>query len=191
MAYANGSSVVKLDVDPTLRPDTLVFRGDYRVMAPLQDPKSNLFRGQDSLPALPVPELSASLSAYLEAVAANSTAEQLEKARTDAYAFLAPTGLGPALQERLIARRDEYSTSSWLQNWWNRYSYLEYREPVVVYVSYFFHFVDDAELGSGPLAAIGDPMLERAAVLTRATLDVRRAVRDKSAAAPTGAKPGE
>jgi carnitine O-acetyltransferase len=191
MAYANGSSVVKLDADPTLRPDTIVFRGDYRVLAPLEDPQSNLFRGQSSLPALPVPDLSASLSAYLEAVAANCTAEQLEKARTDAYAFLAPSGLGPTLHERLLARRDEYATSSWLQDWWNRYSYLEYREPVVVYVSYFFHFVDDAHLGTGPLAAIGDPMLERAAVLTRATMDVCWSVRDKSAAAPTGAKPGE
>ena len=60
---------------------------------------------------------------------------QLEKARTDAYELAQKGGLGERLQERLVQRaKEEYSGSSWLQEWWNKYSYLEYREPVVVYV---------------------------------------------------------
>ena len=57
-------------------------------------------------------------------------------------------------------------------------------------MSYFFQFVDDPQLGVGPLAALRDPQLERAAVLTRAALEVRMGIRDKTAEPPQG-KPGQ
>jgi len=134
MAYASGVKTVALSHDPSVDSNTIVFKGDYRVLKSLEDPNSALFRNQDSLPSLPVPALKDSLSAYLAAVAPFATPSQLEKARVDAYEFLSPGGLGPVLQERLLARAKEYADSSWMQAWWNRYSYLEYREPVVVYV---------------------------------------------------------
>ena len=136
MAYANAGPKVSLSPDPTVTPGTVVFKGDYRELAQLEDPSSQLFHHQQALPALPVPELRDSLSMYLEAVASSASAEQLEKARVDAYAFLDQgSGIGPVLQDRLLDRQKEYKNSSWLQSWWNRYSYLEYREPVVVCVN--------------------------------------------------------
>jgi carnitine O-acetyltransferase len=51
------------------------------------------------------------------------------------------------LQERLHERRNgEMKDSSWLQHWWNTAGYLQVRDPVVINVSYFFHFSDDPTL---------------------------------------------
>ncbi|KAG5456996.1 MAG: Choline/Carnitine o-acyltransferase-domain-containing protein, partial [Olpidium bornovanus] len=35
------------------------------------------------------------------------------------------------------------TADNWLLDWWNEYSYLAFRDPVVVFVSYFFVFPDD------------------------------------------------
>lgn len=45
---------------------------------------------------------------------------------------------------------------------------------------------DDAQLGTGALAALRDPMLERAALLSRAALEVRLSLCQKSVAPPQG-----
>jgi len=58
------------------------------------------------------------------------------------------------------------------------------------YVSYFFHFRDDPQLGTGALAALRNPMIERAAVLTSAALEVREQIQSKTARPPQG-KPGD
>jgi hypothetical protein len=103
MAYANGSAAAELDVDPTLGPHTIVFSGDYRVMERDEDPSTPLYSQQAALPALPVPELAASVEMYLESVAAVATSpEQMEKARADARELMKPGGLGERLQERWV-----------------------------------------------------------------------------------------
>lgn len=133
MAYNNNAGPTqRLKSDPTLAPDAIVFKGDYKVLTNWEDPSTPLFEQQHTLPLLPVPELSASLSMYLESVAALATPEQLEKARIDAYEFLSEQGVGKTLQERLLQRQQDNKNSSWLQEWWNKFSYLEYREPVVM-----------------------------------------------------------
>ena len=48
------------------------------------------------------------------------------------------------LQERLQEHAKQIGTSSsWLQQWWNTYCYLQVRDSVVINVSYFFHFQTD------------------------------------------------
>ena len=39
--------------------------------------------------------------------------------------------------------------SSWLAEWWDDMAYLEYRDSVAFYVSYFYQFSDDAARSNG------------------------------------------
>ena len=52
------------------------------------------------------------------------------------------TNAGPVLQSRLEKRKETESTS-WLHSWWNDLAYMAYRDPVVIFVSYFYTFRDD------------------------------------------------
>ena len=62
-----------------------------------------------------------------------------------------------ARQARLERRAEAFGreNSSWLQVWWNKLSYLEYRDPVVIFVSYFVHFEDDPN--AAPAALVCPP----------------------------------
>lgn len=51
--------------------------------------------------------------------------------------------MGRRLQERLQARAADPDIKNWLADWWNDVAYMAYRDPVVVYVSYFYVHVDD------------------------------------------------
>ena len=71
------------------------------------------------------------------------------------------------LQKRLQARAADPATQNWLADWWNEAAYMGYRDPVVVYVSYFFvHVKGDA----------GVTQAGRAAALLRAMLFFRELV---------------
>ena len=55
------------------------------------------------------------------------------------------------------------------------------------YVSYFFHFHDDAALGTGVIGStLQNPLLERAALLTRAMLEIRVDLLNKTSPPPQG-----
>jgi len=75
--------------------------------------------------------------------------------------------LAKTLQNRLQARADEPGMKNWLADWWNDVAYLGYRDPVVVFVSYFFIHVDDQFRR--------DPV-KRAASLVKAMLSFRELV---------------
>ena len=69
------------------------------------------------------------------------------------------------LQERLLQRQAEtHETTSWLQHWWNTAAYLQIRDPVVVYVSYFFQLADDCGARTG---------IQRGAAALRAAMEYR------------------
>ena len=53
--------------------------------------------------------------------------------------------MGPILQKRLEDKMEQEWKlgKSWLIDWWNDYAYMGYRDPVVIYVNYFFAFQDD------------------------------------------------
>ena len=54
-------------------------------------------------------------------------------------------------------------------------------------MSYFFHFHDDAALGTGVIGkTLQNPLLERAALLTRAMLEVRVDMVNRSSPPPQG-----
>ncbi|KAL7478282.1 hypothetical protein ACHAW6_004054 [Cyclotella cf. meneghiniana] len=119
--------------------------GDYRAEAPLESHIGGvLYSKQHSLPRLPIPSLRETVDRFLPTALPLAIDEE-EKASLIKVAegFVSEA---EELQKRLEARRDEMKDSSWLQLWWNTLGYLQVRDPVVVNVSYFFHFSDDGTL---------------------------------------------
>ncbi|KAA1479501.1 acyltransferase ChoActase/COT/CPT [Dentipellis sp. KUC8613] len=112
-----------------------------------------MLRYQASLPRLPVPILSSTLSKYLESVQPHLTPAQFSRTQEIVRAFGASTQ-GAELQERLQARAADPDTKNWLADWWNNDAYMGYRDSVVVNVSYYYVHADDkARRTSGKRAA--------------------------------------
>ncbi|KAG6834395.1 hypothetical protein H0H93_009925 [Arthromyces matolae] len=110
-----------------------------------------MLRYQASLPQLPVPDLQSTISKYLESVAPILTPEQLKQTKTIATNFLS-SPQSSLLQQRLKARAASLN-DNWLSAWWNDAAYMGYRDPVVVYVSYFFVHLAHPSRRTGPSAA--------------------------------------
>ena len=53
------------------------------------------------------------------------------------------SGQAAELQKRLEARAASPDMKNWLADWWNDAAYMAYRDPVVVYVSYYYVHVED------------------------------------------------
>ncbi|KAF8073434.1 acyltransferase ChoActase/COT/CPT [Lyophyllum atratum] len=110
-----------------------------------------MLRYQASLPSLPVPPLSSTLAKYIETVQPLLTPAQFAHTKSTAEAFLA-SPFAATLQKRLEDRAAEVG-DNWLSDWWNDAAYMGYRDPVVVFVSYYFVHVGDRQRKSGPSAA--------------------------------------
>lgn len=102
-----------------------------------------MLRFQASLPRLPVPTLSSTAHKYLESVRPHVTEAAYAETETAVKAFLASPHAAE-LQKRLESRAAEPDMKNWLSDWWNDAAYMGYRDPVVVFVSYFFVHIDDA-----------------------------------------------
>ncbi|KAI0821984.1 acyltransferase ChoActase/COT/CPT [Trametes gibbosa] len=123
-----------------------------------------MLRYEASLPRLPVPTISSTAAKYLETVEPHLTREQFAKTQAVVNAFVG-SEQAKVLQERLQARAADPSTKSWLADWWNEVAYMGYRDPVVVFVSYFYTHVDDKTRPS---------QAKRAAQLLKAILPFRQ-----------------
>ncbi|OQR82938.1 choline/Carnitine O-acyltransferase [Achlya hypogyna] len=150
--------------------------GDYRDEEDLEVSTQPLYAHQKSLPTLPVPTLEATCALYLQTVRPLATDAEFAATKKAVADFLAGP-LGPALQKRLLERATARPNTSYLAEWWNKLGYLEVRDPVVFYVSYFFHFADAAH--ASQRSQVG-----RAASLLVATMDFRNQV-------ATGTRPPE
>eukprot|EP00804_Cyclotella_cryptica_P024825 CCRYP_001770-RA/>CCRYP_001770-RA protein AED:0.34 eAED:0.34 QI:323/1/1/1/0.8/0.66/6/2282/674 len=119
--------------------------GDYRAEAPLESHIGGaLYSQQHSLPRLPIPSLRETVDRFLPtALPLAVDDEEKSSLIRAAESFVSEA---EELQRRLEGRREEMKDSSWLQLWWNTLGYLQVRDPVVVNVSYFFHFSDDGTL---------------------------------------------
>lgn len=133
----------------------------------MEDPKAPaMLRYEASLPRLPVPALESTCAKYLETVQPLVTPEAYSKTKAAVSSFLS-SPLAAELQKRLKDRAAAPETLSWLSDWWNEAAYMGYRDPVVVYVSYFFIHMDD-RLRRDPA--------KRAASLIKAMLPFRELV---------------
>ncbi|GKZ01379.1 carnitine O-acetyltransferase mitochondrial [Mayamaea pseudoterrestris] len=124
-----------------------------------------LYEHQSSLPRLPVPALDQTLRRFLP------TALPLAKSEAERQSLLSAvekfSSQAQVLQERLEQRQQQLRHTSWLQQWWNTWGYLQVRESIMINVSYFFHFKND------PSAATN---LQRAAALLQAAAVFRHQV---------------
>ncbi|KAG9315613.1 Choline/Carnitine o-acyltransferase-domain-containing protein [Chiua virens] len=102
----------------------------------------SMLRFQASLPHLPVPPLTSTIAKYLESVQPHLTPAEYASTRAAAESFLT-SPLASKLQARLEARAQDPSVKNWLADWWNEVAYMGYRDPVVVFVSYFYVHLDD------------------------------------------------
>ncbi|CDO71679.1 hypothetical protein BN946_scf184915.g23 [Trametes cinnabarina] len=101
-----------------------------------------MLRYEASLPRLPVPTITSTAHKYLETVEPHLTREQFSRTQRAVLAFVTSVQ-GQELQKRLQARAADPSVKNWLADWWNETAYMAYRDPVVVFVSYFYVHVDD------------------------------------------------
>jgi len=101
-----------------------------------------MLRYQASIPKLPVPTLESTCAKYLETVQPLLTPEAYAKTQSSVSSFLA-SPLAAELQSRLKDRAAQPETLNWLSDWWNDAAYMGYRDPVVVYVSYYYVHLDD------------------------------------------------
>ncbi|KAJ6462051.1 acyltransferase ChoActase/COT/CPT [Mycena vitilis] len=122
-----------------------------------------MLRYQASLPRLPVPTISSTAHKYLESTRPHLTPAEYAQTEAAVHAFIA-SPQSAELQQRLEARAAEPGMRSWLSEWWNDVAYMGYRDPVVVFVSYFYVHVDD-RLRAKPA--------QRAASLLKAMLPFR------------------
>ena len=127
--------------------------GDYRAEAWLEEHIGGpLYSQQASLPRLPIPSLEDTVQRFLP------TALPLARSEREAVALQEATAKFPMqaqpLHERLLQRAKNNPDSSWLQLFWNQLGYLQVRDPVIINVSYFFHFSDDQTVATDDNAQI-------------------------------------
>lgn len=137
------------------------------VSLPADNSVGHMLRYQKAMPKLPVPALGATLDKYLRSVRPLLSDADYAKTVVAVEEFRAPGGPGEKLQERLLAKAQDPKTVNWLEDWWNELAYFGYRDPVVIYVSYFFAYRDD-RLRRAPAA--------RAASIATAALEFRKQV---------------
>ncbi|CAG8586362.1 9627_t:CDS:2, partial [Diversispora eburnea] len=121
-----------------------------------------MYRYQKFLPKLPVPSLSETFEKYLMSVKPLVNEEEFENTKKAVEDFLKPGGIGEELQDRLLNKANNPKVINWLEDWWNELAYFGYRDPVCVYVSYFYAYKDD-KLRKNPAT--------RAASIVTAALD--------------------
>ncbi|KAK2460472.1 hypothetical protein APHAL10511_007519 [Amanita phalloides] len=125
-----------------------------------------MLRYEASLPQLPIPSLQSTAEKYLETVRPLVTPAAYARTEMLVKDFIA-SPQAAELQRRLQERRSREGMKNWLSEWWNDVAYMSYRDPVVVFVSYFFVHADD-RLRRKPA--------ERAASLIKAMLPFRELV---------------
>ena len=147
----------------------------------IPEPAKKMWKHQENLPRLPIPELEHTLAMYLKSVQPLCDAAQWEKTKNAVASFLT-SPKSTELQQRLQKRAAEKGNSSWLIDWWNELSYFGYRESVVVNVSYFYQFKSDNYSSGNPLI--------RAAGLVKAALEFKQMIAtDVLAPEMSGKKP--
>ncbi|KAH9951059.1 carnitine acetyl transferase [Amylocystis lapponica] len=129
--------------------------------APLPGPT---FAAQSSLPKLPVPPLADTLATLRETLRPIAWDDQEYAAALRAVDEFA-SGPAEELQRRLEARRAE--KEHWLEEWWDDGGYLAYRDPVVIYVSYYYGF-------KGHPAHLPQTPVHRAASIVRGVMLFRQ-----------------
>lgn len=130
-----------------------------------------MLASQSSLPYLPVPTIESTAFKYMETVRPHLNYEQFEHTQNAIRDFMS-SPMVKTLQQRLESRAAQPGMKNWLSDWWNLAAYMGYRDPVVVYVSYYYAHV--LNLGKGWKE--GDTPSLKAALLLKGILAFRQLV---------------
>ncbi|KAH9851920.1 carnitine acetyl transferase [Lenzites betulinus] len=121
------------------------------------------FAAQSSLPRLPVPALADTFAKLKRTLRPIAWSEGEYADAVKAVDQFAASQYAHELQQRLQARAEEPGRPHWLEEWWDDWSYMGFRESVVVNVSYYYGFNQHpAHLPQTPL--------HRAASIVRAAM---------------------
>ncbi|KAI6041354.1 carnitine acetyl transferase [Pisolithus marmoratus] len=124
----------------------------------------NFASQKNTLPRLPVPPLAKTLDRLktsLRPLARSDDEYRTIVRKIDDFG----TGVAQVAQKALEQRQQ--NTVHWLEEWWDDHAYLAYRDPVVVYVSYYYGFEPQpVHLPNTPAA--------RAAAITRSAMLFRQ-----------------
>ncbi|CDO69773.1 hypothetical protein BN946_scf184766.g18 [Trametes cinnabarina] len=121
------------------------------------------FAAQSSLPRLPVPALADTLAKLKETLKPIAWSENEYADAVKVVDQFANSDYARELQHRLEQRAEEPGRLHWLEEWWDDWSYMGFRESVVVNVSYYYGFKEHpAHLPQTPL--------HRAASIVRAVM---------------------
>ncbi len=92
-----------------------------------------MFRYQDTLPRLPVPDLEDTMGFYLDLVRPLLTEAEMSQTQRAADDFVRPRGRGEE-QRRLVSRRDAPGMANWLEEFWDDW-YLADDTPIPINVN--------------------------------------------------------
>ncbi|CAG7852254.1 Carnitine O-acetyltransferase, mitochondrial Short=Carnitine acetylase; Flags: Precursor [Serendipita indica DSM 11827] len=108
------------------------------------------------LPGLPVPSIQSTAEKYLETTRPHLTPSEFRTTQLAVNDFIS-SPLVRRLQTRLeerAASEKSAGRNNWLSEWWNDVAYMAYRDPVVVFVSYFYvHMAGQSGKGRDARAA--------------------------------------
>eukprot|EP01128_Nolandella_sp_AFSM9_P009061 TRINITY_DN5702_c0_g1_i1.p1 TRINITY_DN5702_c0_g1~~TRINITY_DN5702_c0_g1_i1.p1 ORF type:complete len:600 (+),score=73.78 TRINITY_DN5702_c0_g1_i1:3-1802(+) len=132
------------------------------------------FAHEEAMPRLPVPELEETLNKWKKTVSALATPEEMRELDVLVEQFL--NGEGPDLQKKLMTKR-QAAQFSWLEDWWFNYAYYDFREPVLINVSYQMRLADHPSPSISQLAraaSLCSGLLWLKGLVERETLPVER-----------------
>eukprot|EP00555_Chaetoceros_dichaeta_P004188 CAMPEP_0198260534 /NCGR_PEP_ID=MMETSP1447-20131203/9492_1 /TAXON_ID=420782 /ORGANISM="Chaetoceros dichaeta, Strain CCMP1751" /LENGTH=700 /DNA_ID=CAMNT_0043948229 /DNA_START=186 /DNA_END=2288 /DNA_ORIENTATION=- len=160
---------------------TIESSGDYRTETHLEQTIGGpLYTAQPNLPRLPIPSIAQTITKFLPTALPLAKTEEETQSLQDACDKFPEQA---AVLQRRLEERDggvEMKNTSWLQEWWNTEGYLRVRDPLVVNVSYFFHFSDDGTLSSSSLVDAVESSkslgVKRGAAILVATAEYRKLV---------------
>lgn len=125
--------------------------------------KGVTFAHQADLPSLVVPELNQTVTKYLQTIKPFCK-DDLEYNSQELLAKDFLENIGPVLHERLVQYAKD--KRNWMSEFWDNQAYLEYNDPVVPYVSYFFNH---KPLPTSHKLIETDPLLKATAIIVHAT----------------------
>lgn len=135
--------------------------------------KGATFAHQADLPSLVVPELNQTMAKYLESIKPFcKDASEYYKQELLVRDFLG--NMGPVLHQRLVKFSE--GKRNWMSEFWDNQSYLEYNDPVVPYVSYFY---THQRLPKSHKRIDADPLLKATAIIVTASRFIE-ALKDQS-----------